>query len=77
MHVCSGKQPYPSDSAIFLICNSRVALTGTTISYPLGPGGGGGGVGFLKIKRVLPILFNVLIAEWSGERATIDIYNKN
>ena len=33
-----------SDSAIFLICNSRVALTGTTISYPLGPGDGGGGV---------------------------------
>ena len=45
MHVCSGKQPYPSDSAIFLICNSRVALTGTTISYPLGPGGGGWGGG--------------------------------
>ena len=75
MHVCSGKQPYPIDSAIFLICNSRVALTRTTISYPLGPGGGG--VGFLKIKRVLPILFNALIAEWSGERATVGIYNKN
>ena len=31
----------------------------------LGPGGRG--VGFLKIKRVLPILFNALIAEWSGD----------
>ena len=44
MHVCSGKQPYPSDSAIFLICNSRVAFTGTTISYPRGARGRGGGV---------------------------------
>ena len=47
---------------------------------PLGPGGRGGG-GFVKIKRVLPILFNASNSEveWrlNIERVTIDSYKKN
>ena len=48
---------------------------------PLGPGGRGGGGGFVKIKRVLPILFNASNSEveWrlNIERVTIDSYKKN
>ena len=48
---------------------------------PLGPGGRGGG-GFVKIKKVLPILFNASNSsgvEWrlNIERVTIDSYKKN